>query len=56
VSLTVAAFGTDDRGLKQRYENLALEFPRDAGGKRDLDITAAPLFAVEPKPDSGNTG
>jgi hypothetical protein len=49
------ARGTDDPSLKQRYENLALEFAQDAGGERDLDITAAPLAPVEPKPDSGNT-
>jgi hypothetical protein len=41
--------------LKQRYEKLALEFAQNAGDERDLDITAPPLTAINPKSDSGNT-
>ena len=46
---------SDDPVLKQHYEELALEFAQNASDGRDLDITAYPLAAVKPKPDSGNT-
>ena len=46
---------SDDAVLKQRYQESALEFAKNAGDERDLDITAYPLAAVMPKPDSGNT-
>ena len=46
---------SEDPALKQRYEELALEFAQNAGDGRDLDTTAHPLAAVKPKPDSGNT-
>jgi hypothetical protein len=46
---------SDDAVLKQRYQESALEFAQNAGDERDLDITAYPLVAVMPKPDSGNT-
>jgi hypothetical protein len=35
--------------LKQRYEKLAQEFAQNAGDERDLDITAPPLTANNPK-------
>jgi hypothetical protein len=45
---------SDNPVLKQRYEELALEFAQNACDRRDLDITAHPLAAVKPKPNSGN--
>lgn len=50
------ARATDDPALKQHYQDLALKFAQNAGEERDLHITASPLAAVKPKPDSGNTG
>jgi hypothetical protein len=44
---------SDNPVLKQHYEELALEFAQNACNGRDLDITAHPLPAVKPKPDSG---
>ena len=49
------ARASDDPALKQHYEELALEFVRSAGKQRSLDPTAAPLAAINPKPDRGNT-
>jgi hypothetical protein len=46
---------SDDTVLKQRYEELALEFAQNAGDERGVDITAPPLAATNPKSDSGNT-
>jgi hypothetical protein len=41
--------------LKQRCEDLVLEFAQNAGNARDLDITAPPLALITAKPDSGNS-
>jgi hypothetical protein len=49
------ARATDDPVLKQRCEDLALEFAQNAGDKRDLDLSAPPLAAIKSKPDSGNS-
>jgi hypothetical protein len=46
---------SDDTVLKQRYEELALEFAQNAGDERGVDITAPPLAATNPNSDSGNT-
>jgi hypothetical protein len=36
------ARAADDPVLRQRYEDLALDFTQNVGGQRDLDITAPP--------------
>jgi hypothetical protein len=45
---------TDDPALKRRYEVLAVEFARNIGGELDLDMNAAPLASIDPKPDGGD--
>ena len=45
---------SDDPSLKQYYLELALEFVRNAGSERDLEIVAASLATIKSKPDSGN--
>ena len=45
------ARATDDPMLKQRYQDLALEFAQNAGDERALDIAAPRVAAI--KPDSG---
>jgi hypothetical protein len=46
---------SDDPALKQYYLELALEFVRNAGSERDLELLAASLATIKPKPDGGNT-
>jgi hypothetical protein len=40
--------------LKQRYQELALEFAQNAGDERDLDINGPPLASNKPKPAGSN--
>jgi hypothetical protein len=47
------ARASDDPALKQRYEELALEFVQNAGNERDPDNAAASLAIIKPKRDSG---
>ena len=46
---------SDDPALKQHYLELALEFVRNAGSERDLELLAASLPTSKPKPNGGNT-
>ncbi len=48
------ARGTDDPALKRRYEDLAVEFAQSISDDRDLDMSAAPVSGIDPKPDSGD--
>jgi hypothetical protein len=50
------ARATDDPALKLRYEALAVEFAQNIGSEVDLDMNAAPLASIDPKPGSGDTG
>jgi hypothetical protein len=43
-----------DPVLKQRYQELALEFAQNAGDERDLDINGPPLASNKPKPAGSN--
>ena len=45
---------SDDPALKQHYRELALEFVRNAGSERDLEIVAASLTTINPKSGNGN--
>ena len=46
---------SDDPALKQYYLELALEFVRNPGSERDLELVAASFATIKPKPDGGNT-
>jgi hypothetical protein len=46
----------NDPVLKERYEDLALDFAQNAGREQDLDSTISFLFGVKNQdPDSGDT-
>ncbi len=48
------ARGTDDPKLRQRYEDLAVEFLQRGSRESDAEIDFIPVAGVKPKPDSGD--
>lgn len=48
------ARGTDDPKLKQRYEDLAVEFLQRGSRESDAEIDFLPSTGAKPKPDSGD--
>jgi hypothetical protein len=49
------ARASSDPALKQRYEELALDFVQNARSERDVDITSPPVSNIKRKPDGGNS-